>query len=296
MRHKLEKIKEIIEELLAEIDNPIVQEDEENNLSEEFFVLKKLLDTEDWPEAVYSAQIADENLEQDKEERAEGISDMILPPLDNKKFLDLGCGEGHVSKYNSKFAEISVGFDIRVPEKSPFEWEKEEEKFLLTTDFEKVREKGPYDVILLYDVLDHTEEETMDQILDRAKSVLKEDGLIYLRCHPWCGRHGGHFYRTINKAFVHVVFEEDELRFLGLDPQPNQKVFYPIKTYDEMIEKAGLSKHLETEIDTQEVENFFEENPLVRSRIIKAFDIDSWGDNPPKFQMSQCFLDFVLKK
>jgi hypothetical protein len=92
------------------------------------------------------------------------------------------------------------------------------------------------------------------------------------------------------------VFEEDELRFLGLDPQPNQKVFFPIKTYDEMIEKAGLSKHLETEIDTQEVENFFEENPLVRSRIIKAFDIDSWGDNPPKFQMSQCFLDFVLKK
>jgi hypothetical protein len=148
MREKLEQIKKLVEELLSEL--PETDNNPQEEMSEEFRVLKNLLESEDWPEAVYSAQIADENLEQDKEERAEGISDMILPPLDNKKFLDLGCGEGHISKYNSKFAEISVGFDIRVPEKSPFEWEKEEEKFLLTTDFEKVREKGPYDVILLY--------------------------------------------------------------------------------------------------------------------------------------------------
>lgn len=287
-----EKKLDVDEKKIENIGKEIILEECDNK---EFDVLKKLLESSDWPEAVFEVQIADDNLEKDKEERAEGISDILLPILDNKKFLDFGCGEGHVAKYNSKFASLSVGYDIKNT-KSPFVWEELNDHMLLTTDFKKVEEQGPYDAILIYDVLDHVENETMEQVLDKAKSVLTPEGTIYLRCHPWSGRHGGHAYKKLNKAFVHLVFTEEELSKLGIVVESNQKVTFPIKTYDTAIANVGLLKQSEAELDTQEVEDFFEQNPLVKSRILKSFGLEEWSAGSPKFQMSQCFLDYVLKK
>jgi hypothetical protein len=178
---------------------------------------------------------------------------------------------------------------------SSFEWESKQEKFLLTTDFEKVVSEGPYDIIMIYDVLDHSPVEP-SEVLAKAKSVLAEDGKIYLRFHPWTGRHGGHAYRKINKAFVHLVFSEEELEHLGVNLETNRKILFPINTYNKAIEEAGLVRESEPEVDTQEVELFFEENALVKSRILKAFGLDEWTAEKPVFQMSQCFLDYVLKK
>jgi len=294
MRSKLERIREIVDELLAEIsahDAP-----PEDAPGDEFLALRRLLESDEWPEAVPPGHIADDGSEADKEERAEGISDLLLPPIPNKRFLDLGCGEGHVVKYASKDSAVSVGYDIRKPEGSPFRWEEEEGRMLLTTDFEKVRARGPYDVVLMYDVLDHAEEETMDELLERAASVLKPDGSIHLRCHPWCGRHGGHAFRSINKAFLHLVFDNYEMGDLGVSCPHHARVLYPIDTYNEMIARAGLVSVSDVEIETQDVEGFFEENPIVRDRILRTFGLGAWGESPPRFQMSQCFLDFVLKK
>jgi SAM-dependent methyltransferase len=294
MRQKLENIRRLVDELLAEmVETELLGE---NSSEQEFETLQGLLQSEAWPEAVPPGHIADESSEADKQERAEGIAALILPPTTNRRFLDLGCGEGHVVGYASGGARVSVGYDIRRPERSPFQWEEDDGKMLLTTDFEKVRSRGPYDVILIYDVIDHAEEETMDEILERAASVLHPDGSIYLRCHPWCGRHGGHAYRSFNKAFVHLVFSSEEMEHLGVACPPHARVLFPIDTYSEAISMAGLYKAEEPEIETHEVESFFEETPLVRRRILKSFGIHAWGDSPPRFQMSQCFLDFVLKK
>jgi 2-polyprenyl-3-methyl-5-hydroxy-6-metoxy-1,4-benzoquinol methylase len=257
--------------------------------------LKNLLNSKEWPQAVFQDQIADENSEKDKEERAEGIADILLPNLNDKKFLDFGCGEGHVAKHVANDSSLSVGYDIEKSIKSQLAWEEKKEKLLLTTDFEKARSEGPYDIILIYDVLDHAKEESMSEILERAKSVLSEDGIIYLRCHPWCGRHGGHAYRKINKAFVHLVLTEDELKEMGLDLEPNQKVFFPLDTYSKAIEKAGLVNSQERDIDFLDVEPFFSENPIVKNRILAAYGIKEWGEKGrPAFQMSQCFVDYVL--
>lgn len=307
MREKLVQIKKIIDELLEEIDSSssaIKQEEINQEINqeikpnfvrtEEFETLSKLLYSEEWPEAVFTSQIADENSESDKEERAEGICDIILPPLENKKFLDFGCGEGHVSKYMSKNSAFSVGYDIKKNPKSQLNWEEVQENFLLTTDFEKVKNHGPYDAVLLYDVMDHTEVESNIEMLLKIKSLLAEDAKVYVRCHPWAGRHGGHIYKKINKAFVHLVFAEDELRELGVENfDYNHKILYPIKSYAEIFEKAGFDKKNQ-EVDTQEVESFFGSNNLVKSRIMNSFGINSWGEDPPRFQMSQCFLDFTL--
>jgi SAM-dependent methyltransferase len=290
MREKLEKIRDLVNDLIASLDEraPIKEEPKLENYSE-FGLLKGLLESTSWPEAVFSAQIADDSSESDKMERAEGISDIILPPVLGKKFLDFGCGEGHVAKHVSKEAALSVGYDIISRDPS---WENKSEKLLLTTDFEKVKAEGPYDTILIYDVLDHSQE-SPEELLIRAKSVLSQEGKIYLRCHPWTGRHGGHAYKKINKAFIHLVFEEKELSELGVVLDHNRKILRPINTYNKAIEDAGL-KRSEPEVDTQEVEAFFEENPLVRNRILKSLGLTTWTSDAPAFQMSQCFLDYVL--
>jgi 2-polyprenyl-3-methyl-5-hydroxy-6-metoxy-1,4-benzoquinol methylase len=266
----------------------------------DFEILKDLLYSEEWPQAVYGAQIANENSEKDKDERAEGIADILLPPLEGKRFLDFGCGEGHVANYASKSAEISVGYDIVKNSKSRFDWESEEGKSLFTTDLDKARSKGPFDIILLYDVLDHARESSPQEILVTAKSLLADDGKIYSRMHPWTSRHGGHAYRKINKAFVHLVFTEEELKSMGVEPEHNLKILSPMSTYDSWLEGSGLKKSNDPEVDEQGTELFFRDNPVVNKRIMKLFGAKEWGEGVPPgkpvWQMSQCFWDYVLEK
>jgi len=263
----------------------------------EFDALLKLLNSEEWPNAVFDVQIADENSEADKKERAEGIADILLPPLENKKFLDFGCGEGHVAKYAANSAALSIGYETEKNPNSQLEWESKNDNLLLTTDFERVKSEGPYEIVLIYDVLDHTRNESMSQLLGRVKSVLSDEGKIYLRCHPWTSRHGGHAYRKINKAFVHLVFSEEELKEMGLELEFNNKVLYPLGTYSKAIEDAGLVKIDGEEIDFQDVEPLFSENLVIKKRLLQLYGIREWGDEgKPAFQMSQCFVDYVLKR
>ena len=299
---KLEEIKKISTESTVESST---ESTAESSTEPEFEKLKNLLNSEDWPEAVLEFQIADDTSEEDKTDRAEGIVDILIEEsLENKKFLDFGCGEGHAVKYTSEDCAngdptISVGYDIE--KQGSLEWENDE-KFLLTTDFEKVKAKGPFDVILIYDVLDHAENPA--EVLNQVSSILKNNGTIYLRCHPWSGRHGGHAYRKINKAFVHLVFSEKELKNLGIeDNGHNNKVLFPIATYSRLFAGVDGSQILHgtrlsvnsPDVEDQEVEPFFKNNELVRKRILTAFEKDNWEQNCPQFQMAQCFLDYVIK-
>jgi len=294
MKEKLEKIRDMLQELINSLE-PVMNQNtqpESPKDTSEFKLLSDLLKSDEWPEAVFQIQIADENSEKDKEERAEGIADMLLPPLGGKKFLDFGCGEGHVAKYVSKDASTAVGYDI-VKSGSQV-WEENTEGFILTQNFDTVRANGPYDVILIYDVLDHVQS-TIESVLEQAKSVLAQEGRIYIRCHPWVSRHGGHAYRKINKAFIHLVFNDQELKDLGIDLEFNNRVFMPLITYGTAIKNVNLKLESEPELDTQEVEEFFSLNPLIRSRILKSFGITEWKAEKPGFQLSQCFVDYILK-
>ena len=282
--------------------NTEIKKVEKQSAASQFEYLKKLLETDQWPESVYSFQIADESSESDKTERAEGIVDVLFQhDLNNMKFLDFGCGEGHVAKYCSNNSSVSVGYDIIKAPNSSFAWEELTNNFLLTNDFDKVKENGPYDIILLYDVLDHAivssldQHNSMVQLLYNAKSVLSPEGTIYLRCHPWCSRHGGHLYRKLNKAFLHLVFSEEELGLLGLNLEPIHKVLAPLFTYDNVIKDAKLKKITES-IEKQQVESFFSSDSVIKDRLLSTWGIKFWGDrNTPEFQMSQCFVDYTLK-
>jgi 2-polyprenyl-3-methyl-5-hydroxy-6-metoxy-1,4-benzoquinol methylase len=276
---------------LAKLTDPVVgQELMEiaNHLSGEDVL--KLVNSEDWPKSVESQLICD-GTENDKFVRATSILEFLVSrSLDGKRFLDFGCGEGHTAIKAMEFgATTSVGFDTT--KQGALDLESESGVFL-TTKYEEVIKRGPYDIILIYDVLDHIKGENAESLLAKAKSLLSQDGVVYLRCHPFCGRHGGHTYKQLNKAFAHLILTKEELERIGVTVNQDdvtKNVLYPIKTYTECIAAAGLNV-ISRNIVRTPVEDFFREEPVVCSRVLKIFKVSEF----PTFQMEQDYVDYEL--
>ena len=112
----------------------------------------------------------------------------------------------------------------------------------ITTDWGFVKSNGPYNVIILFDVIDHLKIENPTEVLRKLGELLAPDGKIYMRCHPITSRHGTHLYHDLNKAYVHLVFTGEELRQLVPESKFQEKnigSFYPVATYHQQIEDAG---------------------------------------------------------
>ena len=258
--------------------------------SSEFEKLKKLLESDAWPAAVDSTLICDPNSEEDKLNRAEGILELLIEEsLENKKFLDFGCGEGHVPfKAIEQKVSTSVGYDI----KEDAHWN-DFKNCILTTDLEIVKSNGPYDVILVYDVLDHIEQSAMVGVLTQIKDLLSDSGTVYLRTHPFCSRHATHLYHKINKAFIHLVFTADELTKLGYETPVNASVVYPGWYYATILKP--IFKTINSNTLRERVEDFFKNTPIIKKRIKNNYKDEKRWDFPDK-QCEQQFLDYVLKK
>jgi len=150
-----------------------------------FEELKNALESEKWPEAVNPNLICDPESKQDKVERGRGIIELLIEEdLKGLSFLDVGCGEGHCAYLSTEYGtQKSVGFDIKeYPSWKEFD---QKDNFHTTTNFEEVKSHGPFDVITLFDVVDHVKGMDAASLLQACKSVLKNDGKIYLRCHPF---------------------------------------------------------------------------------------------------------------
>jgi 2-polyprenyl-3-methyl-5-hydroxy-6-metoxy-1,4-benzoquinol methylase len=268
---------------------------------DEFEALKLLLGSIQWPLAVDTSLIVDSDSEQDKQDRAEGILDMIVDVhLNELNFLDFGCGEGHaVNHALTQTPRIAVGYDIT---SSP-RWEKwTKEKAVYTTDWEQVTKNAPYQVILLYDVIDHVvgDDNAVIEVLKKAKSVLAGDGKIFVRTHPWCSRHATHLYQKINKAFIHLIFTPEELIQLGYESIPTREVIHPIMAYNNFFQQAGLRHIRKEEITKAGVESFFSDVSVVANRIKKKYANSPDenlrnGNKFPTIQLEQQFLDYVLQ-
>jgi 2-polyprenyl-3-methyl-5-hydroxy-6-metoxy-1,4-benzoquinol methylase len=259
---------------------------------EDFDSLKKALESDKWPEAVNPNLICDPDNETDKLERGRGIVElMIEPDLKDLRVLDLGCGEGQVAFVASEYEpKIVVGYDVKENEK----WKEfKKDKLVYTTNFDEVLENGPYDVVVMFDVLDHVKDEDAISLLKKASKALDDDGQIYMRCHPFVAKHGTHLYHQLNKAYAHLVFTKDEIKKLITDDkyvEETIEVKYPISTYLKFIESSGLKIANRRDI-TSKVDPFFK-IPKIAERIIKNTGMDQF----PEFQMSLDFIDFVLKK
>jgi len=241
--------------------------------------LLDLLITDAWPEAAPKYLICEDS-ENDKLDRADGILDYIGISFKDKKVLDFGCGEGHVSDKAAETAILSVGYDIVQPS-----FDSNKKNCILTSDFSNVTKNGPYDIIILYDVLDHCKD-VLDA-LNQVKSVSDSQTKIFIRCHSWMSRHGAHLYKKLNKAWVHLIFSEEDLNKMGVKMDFVRKYYFPVDTQNKWFKESGF-KVLSSEIIKSPVDSFFKCEEL-KKILSKNFD-----GKFPEWQMSQCFNDYVL--
>lgn len=251
-------------------------------MNKELEDLKALLLSNEWPYAVDPLMICDENLEQDKFERAAGILDTVVDiNFSGLKFLDFGCGEGHTVLEAKKRNAIAYGYD-------PIQKGNLYDGIEITNDFNIVESNAPYNIILLYDVIDHCDSPI--EILQQVKKISNKDTKIFIRCHPWTSRHASHLYKKMNKAFMHLVFTQQELAEMGFELEKGQRFLWPLKTYRQLFLDSGL-KVISENIEKQLPELFFKNNKLIFSRISRLFGIQSF----PEFQTSQNFVDYTVQ-
>lgn len=266
----------------------------DNKSLDSFEELRVALQSDKWPEAVNPHLICNPNVDEDKQERARGIIElMIEEDLKGLKFLDFGCGEGHCAAISTEYGTVvSVGYDIvEHPHWKTFSANEKQQTAKLTTNFEEVRQSGPYDVILLFDVIDHLQQENVLSVINKLKSVLTENGKIYARIHPYMSRHATHLYHTLNKAYMHLVFTEEELHTIVASNEhaiSSTKVIDPLTDYATAIETVGLRVISKREI-VERVEPFFK-IPKIAERIIKNTGVHEF----PERLMSMQFIDAVL--
>jgi len=240
--------------------------------------IKTELNSDRWPIAVDPQAIC---TREDLVMRAEGILDIVISEdVKDRSFLDFGCGEGHVVTIAKNRGAQAIGFDI-----------KPNDSDLITDDFDIIRKKGPYDIILLHDVLDHIEQTDPITIMGQIASITQPNSKIYIRNHPWCARHGSHVYEQTNKAFVHLVLDDVELtRLCGCQADYNIKVTRPLETYRHWFASAGFEIISEV-VMRKEVEDFFLSPSHVQQRISKQ-----WEDHADMVQDLEIeFVEYILK-
>lgn len=282
------------ETAIAELKAALTDKPAETSSQDSFDTLKAVLNTDKWPVCANRNLVCDPNNEAAKIQRGRGVVELMVEgDLTNKKFLDFGCGEGHSAAYAaSKSVTLSVGYDI-----TSRGWESRTAPNLKLTDkWEEVVANGPYDAILVFDVIDHLVSATAEEVLLKVKSVLADTGRVYLRVHPFMSRHANHTYHDLNKGWIHLVFTEDEMKTLLPDPkhiEPNTGgVKFPLVTYKRYFDHAGLEiADGKTRPVKDTIDPFFK-TPAIAQRIAANVGMP----NMPDFQMSIAFIDYVLKK
>jgi 2-polyprenyl-3-methyl-5-hydroxy-6-metoxy-1,4-benzoquinol methylase len=254
-----------------------------------------IINNDEWPQAV-DPQLIVSTLA-DKMTRAESVLYLFLQDqVAGKKILDFGTGEGHMAvAVANKGANLAVGYDIN--QYDSWATFPQGSNLIFSTDFNLVSQHGPYDSVILYDVLDHTKNPV--GVLQQVRGVLSDTGKVAIRCHPWCSRHGGHLYRSMNKAYAHLFLSTEVVFRLSGGMAPLQRVIHPIQTYRNWFRDAGFKVDSE-EIVREGPEQFFMKEP--QSKVIKAWFRTSFDPNLangtyfPLYQVSQQFNDYVISK
>ena len=273
----------ILEILTYVINNNENNKIEMLSLSPDFDVLQAI-NSNLWPPAVDEHLIVKSNNLDELKERAKGIIEFFIDqPLNDKKFLDYGCGNGLVVNESTLTSKYSIGYDI----KNSDYWN----DINCTTDWNKIIENGPYDIVLAFDVLDHLINENPVDVLKKIRKVMTKNGVLYVRFHPFISRTAIHSYKKLNKAYLHLVLNEEQLNQLlpnEDDYIPNYGPTRPIKTYDEYIKEAGFI------IEDRQEERFFPEEFFKSPNISKLIQSKTGFNEYPEFQLSLEFLDYKL--
>ena len=250
-----------------------------------------LLAIDCWPQAIEQYLVAT-NDKENQINRANAVLDMMLEKsIDKLNFLDFGCGDGWIARQAlSRGANSSTGYDIL---QSP-NWANIE-KVQFTTKFQDLK-PNHYDVIMLYDVLDHCIDPV--GLMQQVKSLLKlGKSMICVRCHPWTSRHASHVYKQgLNKAYIHLFLTWDEISELLEDEQ--EPIFTrseknPIEAYRWWFHEFKIIK--ERIIKDEPLSKFFLvpsfKELIIQEQELKPEQVEEF------FKMMEVqFIDFSLEK
>jgi SAM-dependent methyltransferase len=151
---------------------------------------------------------------------------MLDKKIEDLNFLDFGCGDGWIAQEALKRgATTSVGYDIKTSKN----WS-QIKKVKFTQNISELSSSF-FDVIMLYDVLDHCVDPV--KLMSQVKNLLKKDGVVYVRCHPWVSKHATHMYKQgINKAYFHLFLNYNEIKnLISQEPTFTRTEKEPIQAY-----------------------------------------------------------------
>lgn len=247
--------------------------------------IQKLMDIDCWPEAV-PPFLLNEVSEKDQINRANSVLDMMTDQkMEGKSFLDFGCGEGWITQEAAKRGVSEIfGYDIKIDP----DWDKRE-GVNFTNDFSTLSHQH-YDFVMLYDVLDHCEDPV--DVMAKVKTVLKPDGVVFVRCHPWTAKHATHLYKQgVNKAYWHMFLSWDEIKEqIEGEPLFTRQEQDPIKAYRWWFTNFNIEKERLIQEDVSEfflVPSFKE--LLAGEQQISMEEIDGFLS-----RMRIQFVDFVI--
>lgn len=125
--------------------------------------------SDEWPIAIHDKLLC--ITEDDRVQKAKGILELIVDEeLEGANFLDYSGITNCVSHY----------YGVRC-------------------------ESEPFDVVLLYDVIDHVKNPF--EIVEKIRQNLSPHGKLFVRCHPWLSRNADH--SETNKAYCHLFHQSE---------------------------------------------------------------------------------------
>ena len=287
----LESMKRFMQKFLDQ-ENALLQAPQnDNEYLRELTDLRLLAKSDSWPQAMDENLITQDSEEEKLHEAASLLNSLVKNNMNDKKVLDFGCKEGHIGYVAGQLfnTQLMCSYDLENHNWDHFD---KNENTIFTTNWEDVVEKGPYDIIIINDVIDHTQE--FEKSFIKIAKVKSETGKIYVRCHPWSGRHGAHMEKQLNKAFLHLVFTEAELYAMGVKPVNAVMLTDPVKSYHNLFKTAGFTV-LRENFHRQNVELFFVHNPAILRRIKEKWkNHDIYADKFPREIMEIEYIDFIL--
>ena len=237
------------------------------NLPAERDVLMAIARSGLWPAAVHPSLIIGRDEEAKRIRAATVLADFVRL-LPGKRFLDYGCGEGHMAVEATRRGCTALGYDP-----TPQAWDRlPAGQINLTDELKIVQDTGPYDIALCYDVLDHAGDQQVE-ILKNIRRTMKPSGYIYLRCHPYTSIHGTHLYTSLNLAYIHLLLKPEDITELGGKPEQVTKVVKPLNTYQGWIKQAGLTVNREI-IRRVEPPRMFHDLAIVGKIITELYGTD----------------------